>query len=94
VRDSFSKKTLQQIVSVLYTQYPVEIVSKTMDAIKGLGFRYSTKSGVTVSAFDIPLYQKKAEYIKEADEQVAKLKAQFKQGLLTDDERYKKIVQL
>lgn len=93
-RDSFNKKTLQQIVSVLYTQYPIEVVSKTMDAIKGLGFRYSTKSGVTVSAFDIPIYQKKQSYIEVADEQAAKYKAQFRRGLLTDDERYKKIVQL
>jgi DNA-directed RNA polymerase subunit beta' len=65
-----------------------------MDAIKGLGLRYSTKSGITVSAFDIPVYEKKAEYIKVADEEVSKLKAQFKRGLLTDDERYKKTVQL
>jgi DNA-directed RNA polymerase subunit beta' len=72
----------------------VETVSKTMDAIKSLGFRYSTKSGITVSAFDIPIYENKSEYIKTADEEVAKLKTQFKRGLLTDDERYKKTVQL
>jgi DNA-directed RNA polymerase subunit beta' len=65
-----------------------------MDAIKGLGFRYSTKSGITVSAFDIPIYQKKLQYIEATDEQVAKLKYQFKRGLLTDDERYKKVVSL
>jgi DNA-directed RNA polymerase subunit beta' len=79
---------------MLYLHYPVEVVAKTMDGIKNLGFRFSTKSATTVSAYDIPKYTKKYEYFKEADAKVAKLKQQFQKGLLTDDERYKKVISL
>jgi DNA-directed RNA polymerase subunit beta' len=79
---------------MLYLHYPVEVVAKTMDGLKNLGFRFSTKSATTVSAYDIPRYVKKYDYFKEADESVNKLKRQFQKGLLTDDERYKKVVSL
>jgi DNA-directed RNA polymerase subunit beta' len=65
-----------------------------MDSIKDLGFNYSMRSAVTVSAYDIPTYTKKKEYFKTADEEVAVLKYQYQKGLLTDDERYKKVVDL
>jgi len=78
----------------LYNKYPIDVVPAVMDRIKDLGFKYSTKSATTVSAFDLPSYDKKLEYFVDADQQVAKLKYQFQKGLLTDDERYKKVVQL
>jgi DNA-directed RNA polymerase subunit beta' len=65
-----------------------------MDDIKNLGFKYSTKSATTVSAYDIPTYSKKDQYFKVADEEIVKLKYQFQKGLLTDDERYKKVIEL
>jgi DNA-directed RNA polymerase subunit beta' len=79
---------------MLYTRYSVEAVAKTMDGLKNLGFRFSTKSATTVSAYDIPRYVKKYDYFDVADETVNKLKHQFQKGLLTDDERYKKVVNL
>jgi DNA-directed RNA polymerase subunit beta' len=79
---------------LLYLNYPIDIVPKVMDDIKNLGFKYSTKSATTVSAYDIPIYDKKEEYFKIADETTAKLKNQFQKGLLTDDERYKKVIEL
>ncbi len=90
----FTKKTLQSIVNALYTKFPVEVVAKTMDAIKDTGFTYSTKSSVTISAFDLPGYHKKTEYFKDADAKVARLKKQFEKGLLTDDERYTRVVRI
>lgn len=90
----FTKKTLQKIVDALYSQFPVDITAKTMDAIKDIGFDFSTKSSVTISAFDLPGYNKKTEYFKVADAKVAKLKKQFEKGLLTDDERYKRVIDL
>jgi DNA-directed RNA polymerase subunit beta' len=78
----------------LYLNYPIDVVPKVMDDIKNLGFEYSTKSATTVSAYDIPNYDKKEQYFKTADEATAKLKYQFQKGLLTDDERYKKVIEL
>ncbi|MCQ3915198.1 MAG: hypothetical protein MJ201_05685, partial [Mycoplasmoidaceae bacterium] len=92
--NAFTKKTLQSIVNSLYLKFPVEVVAKTMDAIKDIGFAYSTKSSVTISAFDLPGYDKKEAYFKEADAKVARLKKQFEKGLLTDDERYTRVVSI
>ncbi len=90
----FSKKFLSFIIDYLYKNYPLEIVPKTMDEIKNLGFKYSTISSTTISAFDVPKYDKKYEYFVEADKTVQRLKEHFKKGRLTDDERYQKIVKL
>lgn len=90
----FTKKTLQKIVDSLYGQFPVDVTAKTMDAIKDIGFDFSTKSSVTISAFDLPSYDKKTNYFVGADATVAKLKKQFNKGLLTDDERYKRVIDL
>ena len=90
----FSKKVLSLIIDILYKNYPIEVVPATMDKIKHLGFHYSMISATTISAFDVPRYDKKYEYFKEGDEQALRLKEQFKKGLLTDDERYQKVVKL
>ena len=90
----FTKKTLGKIVDGLYNRFPVEVTAKTMDAIKDIGFSYSTKSSITISAFDLPGYDKKKEYFVDADKKVANLKKQFEKGLLTDDERYTRVIRL
>ena len=59
-----------------------------MDKINDLGFKYSNKSGITISVFDITSYNNKYEYFIDADKQVAKFSKQFAKDLLTDDERY------
>ena len=90
----FTKKSLQSIVNFLHNKFSIEVVAETMDKIKDLSFEYSTKSSTTISAFDLPKYDKKNEYYIEADKAVARLKHQFEKGLLTDDERYKRVVGL
>lgn len=89
---AFTKKTLSEIVNILYENYELWIVPKIMDKIKDIGFEYSTKSSTTVSAFDVPDYTKKWEYFEEADKKVEELKKQYQKGLLTDDERYRRVV--
>lgn len=92
--DPFAKKALQLIIATLYSKYEIQHVSEIMDRIKDIGFDYSTKSSTTVSAFDLPHYEEKQKYFVEADAIVARLKKQFEKGLLTDDERYKRVVSL
>jgi DNA-directed RNA polymerase subunit beta' len=94
VLPALSKKHLSKIADYLYKNYPLHIVPKTMDAIKDLGFKYSTKSGITVSAFDVPSYSEKYRYFDDADKSVERLLHQFSKGLLTDDERYSSVVKI
>ncbi|MEF9984887.1 MAG: DNA-directed RNA polymerase subunit beta' [Malacoplasma sp.] len=90
---AFTKKTLSDIVNILYKNYSLETIPKILDKIKDVGFEYSTKSATTISAFDVPDYVNKNEYFKVADVKIDELKKQFQKGLLTDDERYKRVVQ-
>lgn len=89
-----AKKTISNIIMMLYQRYNTSQIAKTMDKVKNLGFKFSTKSGVTMSVFDLPKYDKKHEYFTVADQKVAKFTQQYKKGLLTDDERYVKVIDL
>lgn len=91
---AFDKKVLAKIIDILYKNYPLAMVAPTLDKLKNLGFTYSTLSSTTVSVFDIPSYDKKWEYFNEVDAQIAELKRQYQKGLLTDDERYVRVVSL
>ncbi|BAC43870.1 DNA-directed RNA polymerase subunit beta' [Malacoplasma penetrans] len=95
VYKAFTKKTLSEIVNILHRKYSdasLEIVPSTMDKIKDIGFEYSTKSATTISAFDVPEYTEKEKYFEETDKKVEEMKKYYQKGLLTDDERYKKVV--
>ena len=63
------------------------------DKLKDLGFKYSTISGITVSASDMNVYSGKEERVKQAEEHVAELQEYFEDGVLTNDERYKLVVE-
>ena len=89
---AFTKKTLSEIVNMLYENYDLWVVPKIMDKIKDIGFEYSTKSSTTVSAFDVPDYTQKIKYFEETDKKVELYKKQYQKGLLTDDERYRSVV--
>ncbi|MGL4769205.1 MAG: DNA-directed RNA polymerase subunit beta' [Mycoplasmoidaceae bacterium] len=88
----FDKKVLSHIVDILYKNFPIQTVPKTMDKIKDIGFKYSMLSATTISAFDVPFYDGKQKYFKVADQKIQELKHQFNKGLLTEDERYKRVV--
>ncbi|MCV3753852.1 DNA-directed RNA polymerase subunit beta' [Ureaplasma zalophigenitalium] len=92
IYEPLTKKTLSSVIDRLYKKYELEFVPQTMDKIKALGFKYSMISATSISAFDIPSYDKKYEYFKETDHQVAKLKEFYLDGKLTDDERYTQVV--
>lgn len=94
INKAFDKKALSKIIDILYKDYSLVVVAPTLDKIKSLGFKYSTLSSTTVSVFDIPSYDKKWEYFTEVDAKIAELKRQYQKGLLTDDERYVRVVSL
>ncbi|CAC13718.1 DNA-DIRECTED RNA POLYMERASE BETA' CHAIN (TRANSCRIPTASE BETA' CHAIN) (RNA POLYMERASE BETA' SUBUNIT) [Mycoplasmopsis pulmonis] len=66
----------------------VNIVASVLDEIKDLGFKFSTKSGTSISIHDIEVSDNKKERIKEGDDYTSELKSMYREGLLTDDERY------
>jgi DNA-directed RNA polymerase subunit beta' len=88
-----TKSEIGKIINEIYAKYDNVVTSKTADAIKNLGFEYATESGISFSVFDFPKYTNKYEYIDEAKERINLLEKQFHKGLLTDDERYIRVIE-
>lgn len=91
---AFDKKAVAKIIDLLQNKYSIADIPVILDKIKEIGFKYSMLSSTTVSAFDIPSYNLKWDYFKDVDAKVALLKQQYQKGLLTDDERYVRVVKL
>jgi DNA-directed RNA polymerase subunit beta' len=88
----FAKKTLTNLIAQIYKRYQTTETSIMLDKLKDLGFKYSTLSGISFGIGDIIPSKTKAEVLKESQETVDQINKQFKRGLITDHERYEKVV--
>jgi len=86
------KAGLKQIVSECCRILDDEKTARVLDSVKQLGFRYATKSGITIAMNDIEVPEGKAKLLEEAEERIAIIENQFNRGLITDDERYNSVV--
>ncbi|NLJ73416.1 MAG: DNA-directed RNA polymerase subunit beta' [Firmicutes bacterium] len=85
------KKKLGLLVDGLYKTVGAEETAKTLDKIMQLGFKYSTKSGTTVSVADITVPAGKHDKVRKAEAEVDQIETQFRRGLLTPEERYQRV---
>ena len=92
--DPFIKKNLSQIIAQIFKRYKTTETSAVLDAMKDLGFKYSTIAGITVSAFDIQEAKDKNEKIEAAQEKVDKINKQYQRGLITEEERFNNVIQV
>ncbi len=88
------KKELGKIVAKCFQLLGSARTAQMLDGIKRQGYDYSTKAGITISVADIKIPAKKAEILKEAEERVEQTQNQFRRGLITDDERYKLVIEI
>ena len=88
----FAKKEISKIINEVFSRYQARITSDVLDKLKDQGFYYSTLGGVTVSIADIHVIDEKHDLIAEGDAKVAEITEFYEEGLLTDRERYKKVV--
>ncbi len=86
------KSGLKQIVSECCRILNDEDTARVLDSIKQLGFRYATKSGITIAMNDIEVPESKAKMLEEAEERIAIIENQYNRGLITEDERYNGVV--
>ena len=89
----FAKKTLTKLVAQIYKRYQTTETSVMLDKMKDLGFKFSTLSGISIGIGDIVESKTKPEVLKEANNMVNQINKQFKRGLITDRERYEKVVE-
>ncbi len=94
VNDVMDKKRLQQVVQTCYRDFGIDRTAQLLDDIKGVGFSYVTKSGISWGMDDLKVPQIKASLIKTADEEVEKTFEQYQQGLLTAQERTNRAIEI
>ncbi|MBQ3109083.1 MAG: DNA-directed RNA polymerase subunit beta', partial [Clostridia bacterium] len=88
------KKDLGKIVDRCYRRHGATKTSEVLDAIKKLGFEYSTRGGVTVGFQDITVPEEKHDILKAADAEVVKVDNLFRAGLLSDGERRTRVINI
>ena len=89
-----AKKDLGKIVDMCFRKHGAQKTAEVLDAVKKLGYNYSTIAGVTVSVYDILIPPDKKEMLAEADARVNKIMNAYRQGLLSDDERYLRVTDI
>ncbi|MCM3093497.1 MULTISPECIES: DNA-directed RNA polymerase subunit beta' [unclassified Cytobacillus] len=92
--DPFKKKILGNIIAEVFKRFKITETSKMLDRMKNLGFRHSTKAGITVGVADIVVLKEKQEIIQEAQSKVDNVLKQFRRGLITEDERYDRVISI
>ncbi|RRN68777.1 DNA-directed RNA polymerase subunit beta' [Peribacillus simplex] len=92
--DPFKKKILGNIIAEVFKRFKITETSKMLDRMKDLGFKYSTKAGITVGVADIVVLKEKQEIISEAQTKVDNVLKQFRRGLITEDERYDRVISI
>jgi DNA-directed RNA polymerase subunit beta' len=94
VDEVLDKGKLQDLVARCYQLFGDEGTAQVVDQIKEVGFRYATRSGISMSIFDLTMPEVKAAILKRASDQVGEVEQQYRRGLLTEDEQYAKVVEL
>ena len=90
----FAKGTLESIIAQTFKRYATTETSIMLDRLKDLGFKYSTLAGITVSAADVKTSEKKNEIIAASNKLVDTINKQYTRGLITNEERYNKVIEV
>ena len=87
------KKQLKKILEKVINTHGATKTAEVLDNIKAMGYKYSTRAAMTVSISDMTVPPKKKELIAEAEATVEKITKNFKRGLVTEEERYKEVIE-
>ncbi len=88
----FAKGTLESIIAQTFKRYKTTETSMMLDRLKDLGFKYSTIAGITVSVADVRTSVKKPQIIADSNKLVDTINKQFARGLITEEERFGKVI--
>jgi len=94
VNDVMDKEKLKDLVADCYYRLGPERTAEMVDAIKDLGFKYATRSGLTIAIEDITIPEAKKQILDEATKMVDEIEKQYRRGLITAEEQYVKTVEL
>ena len=92
--EAFNKSVLSKLIAQIYKRYQTTETSVMLDKLKDIGFKYSTKSGISIAISDIKESEKKPEVLRDSQAQVDTINKQFRRGLITEKERYDKVISI
>ena len=87
------KKQIKQILEKVINTHGATTTAEVLDNVKAMGYKYSTQAAMTVSISDMTVPPQKSQMIEDAQNTVDKITRQYKRGLITDEERYKEVVE-
>lgn len=92
--EPFNKKFLGNIIAEVFNRFSITDTSMMLDRMKDLGFKFSSKAGITVGVADIVVLPDKQQILDEHEKLVDKITKQFNRGLITEEERYNAVVEI
>lgn len=93
-RGAVKKGYLGSIIAEVFRRFQTTETSVILDRIKELGFTYSTKAGITIAVSDVVVPKEKYDILAEAEDKVQKVIKQYRRGLITEDERYDRVISI
>ncbi|MCE5194795.1 MAG: DNA-directed RNA polymerase subunit beta' [Nitrospiraceae bacterium] len=94
INKELTKKELARIIEFAYIKAGKRATVVFLDNLEKLGFKYATKSGISISMVDMHIPSKKPELIKEAEQEVIDVQKQYADGFITQGERYNKVIDI
>jgi DNA-directed RNA polymerase subunit beta' len=94
VTQAVRKRHVGEIVEKLVDNYPKGVVAESLDRLKDLGFRFASQSGLTISMDDVQTPPEKGTILDRYEKEAEKIENQFRRGIITDDERRQKEVEI
>ncbi|HVN24238.1 MAG TPA: DNA-directed RNA polymerase subunit beta' [Syntrophorhabdales bacterium] len=94
INRTMDKKTIGQLVDICYRKGGEKATVILSDRLKDIGFFYATLGGISISIDDMKIPQRKEELIKKASQEVKVVQNQYSEGLITDGERYNKVIDI
>jgi len=88
------KKEIGQIIDMCIEKFGIPRTAIMLDDIKSLGYKYSTKSGITVSVADMEVPEARAQILKDADDAVDVIYKNYRRGLISDEQRYNEVIKV
>jgi len=90
----FTKKDLSELVANCFEKCGSDVASKVCDDLKEMGFKYATKSGISISASDMEIPDSKEKAVNEAQETVNKVLELYQKGFVSEEERYRQAIKI
>ncbi|MFP3866967.1 MAG: DNA-directed RNA polymerase subunit beta' [Desulfobacteraceae bacterium] len=94
INRTMTKKEIRKLVALAYRQSGIKNTVLLADRLKDLGYKYATQAGISISINDMVIPARKAEILKEAQAEASLVEEQYREGLITEGEKYNKVVDI